>query len=58
MPPRCAAAAVDTPYGRRLALDAAVQGAVLLRNEGGILPLDFRQLRRVALIGPLADDAA
>ena len=33
------AEAVDTPAHRALALDAARQGLVLLKNEGGALPL-------------------
>ncbi len=35
---------------------AAARSLVLLRNEGGLLPLR-RDLRRLALVGPLADDA-
>ncbi|MFC3174086.1 glycoside hydrolase family 3 N-terminal domain-containing protein [Novosphingobium bradum] len=34
---------------------AAERSAVLLRNEGGLLPLDRRKLRAVAVIGGLAD---
>jgi beta-glucosidase len=37
---------------------AAAAGMVLLRNEGGLLPLDRGGLGRVALIGPNADAAA
>ena len=64
---------VDTPAHRRLALEAAVQSAVLLQNKnvsgggggggGGnasapALPLSAARLRRVALIGPLANESA
>ncbi len=40
---------------REVARVAAERAAVLLRNEGGLLPLDRRTLRSVAVIGPLAD---
>jgi beta-glucosidase len=33
----------------------ALQGAVLLKNEGPVLPLDRNGLKSVAVIGPLAD---
>jgi beta-glucosidase len=42
---------------RRLALEAAREGIVLLKNEGGLLPLDRERARKVAVIGPNADDA-
>ncbi len=38
--------------GREVALEAAREGAVLLKNEGPILPLDKRATRTVAVIGP------
>ncbi len=38
------------------AYDAAVESAVLLKNDDWALPLDASALRRVAVIGPLADD--
>lgn len=41
---------VDTPASRGLALSAAQQGIVLLKNEGNLLPLSKSQV--VALIGP------
>ena len=43
------------PAHREIARVAAQRSAVLLRNEGGLLPLDAAQLRSVAVIGPLAD---
>jgi Glycosyl hydrolase family 3 C-terminal domain/Fibronectin type III-like domain len=46
---------LDTPANRALALDAALQGMTLLRNEGGLLPL--RNDARLAFIGPAADNA-
>lgn len=50
---------MDTPSMRALAADAARQGVVLLKNEGGALPLDATALagRTIAVVGPTADDA-
>ena len=45
------------PAHRAVAQRAAEQAAVLLRNEGAALPLEAAALRRVAVIGPLADSA-
>ena len=45
----------DTPQHDALALDAARQSLVLLKNDG-TLPLDPSRLRTVAIIGPVADD--
>ena len=39
---------------RALAREAAGRSIVLLRNEGGVLPLDASSLRRVAVLGRLA----
>ena len=39
---------------RELALQAAREGIVLLKNEGNLLPLD-KNIRRIAVIGPNAD---
>lgn len=41
---------------RALALQAARQGAVLLKNDG-VLPLDRSKLRRIAVVGPNAERA-
>ena len=43
------------PRHREVALVAAERSAVLLRNEGNLLPLDPHRLASVAVIGPLAD---
>ncbi len=43
------------PAHREVARVAAERSAVLLRNEGGLLPLDPAALTSVAVIGPLAD---
>jgi beta-glucosidase len=45
----------ESPEHAALALEAARRSLVLLRNEGGLLPLRS-DLRRVAVIGPNADD--
>ncbi|MBB6118338.1 glycoside hydrolase family 3 C-terminal domain-containing protein [Nocardiopsis algeriensis] len=45
--------AADTPAFRALAREAAARSIVLLRNEGGVLPL--RDVRRVAVVGQLGD---
>jgi beta-glucosidase len=47
--------AVDAPAHRALALEAARASIVLLRNQGGALPLPSG-LRRLAVVGPTADD--
>ncbi|HYV10666.1 MAG TPA: beta-glucosidase BglX [Pyrinomonadaceae bacterium] len=44
----------NNPEHRRLARIAAQRSAVLLRNEGNLLPLDTK-FSSVAVIGPLAD---
>ncbi len=49
-------AAVADPTTRDLARTAAERAAVLLRNEGGLLPLDRAAVRSVAVLGPFADD--
>ena len=43
------------PAHRDVARVAAERSAVLLRNEGGLLPLDVDGLGSIAVIGPLAD---
>jgi beta-glucosidase len=43
------------PTHREVARIAAERSAVLLRNEGGLLPLDLESLESIAVIGPLAD---
>ena len=46
--------AVDLPEHRALIRKAAGEGIVLLKNAGGVLPLQRESLRKVALIGPNA----
>jgi beta-glucosidase len=45
----------DSPEHRRLALDAARESIVLLKNENNTLPLR-KDLKSIAVIGPNADD--
>ncbi len=40
--------------GRQAALQGAREGMVLLKNEGGLLPLDGSKLKTIAVIGPNA----
>ena len=57
-----AAATILQPHFREKALETAQKSMVLLKNEGApsskahLLPLDARRVKRLALIGPLADD--
>jgi beta-glucosidase len=46
---------LTTPGHRTAALLAAERTAVLLRNEGGLLPLKKDAYRKIAVLGPLAD---
>ncbi|WP_426513920.1 glycoside hydrolase family 3 N-terminal domain-containing protein [Dactylosporangium sp. McL0621] len=43
------------PQHREVAREAARRSAVLLRNEGDVLPLDAAALGSIAVLGPLAD---
>ena len=45
---------VDTPSHRALARQAAVASMVLLKNDREVLPLDPRQIRSLAVVGPNA----
>ena len=40
--------------GRRVALEAAREGMVLLKNEGNLLPLNRQKIKSIAIIGPNA----
>lgn len=46
---------IDGPIHRSLALRAARESIVLLQNREGMLPLDGKSLRKLAVIGPCAD---
>jgi beta-glucosidase len=49
---RTGKAAVDTAGQRAVALRAARESAVLLKNDGGLLPLNRKKIRSIAVIGP------
>ena len=44
----------DLPGHSKLSCSAAIQSAVLLKNDGGLLPLDATKIRSIAVIGPNA----
>jgi beta-glucosidase len=48
-------AVLNDPAHVQLARVAAERSAVLLKNEGALLPLDRKGIKSLALIGPLAD---
>lgn len=48
---------IDTPEHRRVALEAARGGIVLLQNRNNVLPVDINKIRSIAVIGPNADAA-
>ncbi len=45
---------IDRAAHNAAAADVAARGVVLLRNEGGVLPLSEQTIKRVAVIGPEA----
>jgi len=48
-------ALVNSPEHQQLTFEAASKGIVLLKNQGGILPLDADHIRSIAVIGPAAE---
>ncbi|MEN8155517.1 MAG: glycoside hydrolase family 3 C-terminal domain-containing protein [Bacteroidota bacterium] len=42
---------------QQLALETALESMVLLKNRGGLLPLDLSQYKKIAVLGPNADRA-
>ncbi|MGC4074417.1 MAG: glycoside hydrolase family 3 N-terminal domain-containing protein [Nibricoccus sp.] len=50
-------ALATSPESRELALQAARESIVLLKNDGGLLPLTVGAHKRIAVIGPNADIA-
>ncbi len=44
----------NAPEHQALALEAARRSLVLLKNDGGLLPLDRKKLRTIAVVGPNA----
>ena len=55
--PDRATAVVHSIEHQKLALDAAREGTVLLKNDGSLLPLK-KNLKSIALIGPNADNGS
>jgi beta-glucosidase len=53
--PKAQAAQTATPAARALSREAGGRSIVLLRNDGGLLPLPTKG-KRIALIGPFAED--
>jgi beta-glucosidase len=47
---------IQSQANRSLALEAAREAIVLLKNEGGLLPLDRAAVHSIAVIGPHGDD--
>ncbi len=43
---------LDNPEGRKLALQTAEEGMVLLKNQGHLLPLNKEGIKTLAVIGP------
>ena len=52
--PHSATGVVDTAEQRAVARKAATESIVLLKNDGGLLPLDRAKVHTVAVIGPNA----
>ncbi len=52
------ASALNSLEHQQLCKEAAEKCTVLLKNQGGILPLDKNAIRSIALIGPSADNGA
>jgi beta-glucosidase len=52
--PHAGGGPVDTTDQRAVAREAATESIVLLKNEGSVLPLDSKQIRSLAVIGPSA----
>lgn len=46
----------NSPEHRQLALKAAQEAIVLLKNQNNLLPLDLKKLKTIAVIGPNAAD--
>jgi beta-glucosidase len=48
-------AIVGSKEHRKVALEAARQSVILLKNDNGLLPLDRKKYKKIAVIGPNAD---
>jgi beta-glucosidase len=47
---------LNDPAHNKMALEVARKAIILLKNENGTLPLDRAKLKRIAVIGPNADE--
>jgi len=47
---------LNDPSHNKMALDVARKAIILLKNENNLLPLDKGKLKRIAVIGPNADE--
>jgi len=47
----------DDPQNARVALEGARQSIVLLKNQGGLLPLDLAKVKKIVVFGHNADPA-
>jgi beta-glucosidase len=54
--PAYAAKTTNSPEHQKLALKAAQESIVLLKNDGDLLPLDISKMKNIAVIGPNAAD--
>ena len=55
--PDYAQRATNSAEHQKLALEAARKSIILLKNDGNLLPLDLKQIKTIAVIGPNAADA-
>ena len=46
---------LNSPEHRALSLQASRESIVLLKNENNLLPLDREKVKKIAVVGPLAD---
>ncbi|HEX5552677.1 MAG TPA: glycoside hydrolase family 3 N-terminal domain-containing protein [Chitinophagaceae bacterium] len=54
--PKAADTIVNNPSSQKLALRAAHEAIVLLKNEGHLLPLDASKIKTLAVVGPNAKE--
>lgn len=54
--PAYTAKITNSPEHQKLAVKAAQEAIVLLKNEGNLLPLDAKKIKSIAVIGPNAAD--
>lgn len=54
--PDTAARVINSPEHQKLALKAAQEAIVLLKNRGNLLPFDLKKIKTIAVIGPNAAD--